>query len=84
MKTSPILEEVWRTKDELAREAAYDVHRFFEELRRWSQENPHGGRVIRNAEELRRLAAEQERQRSDAPTVLNDKPPRDNEKEGQA
>lgn len=29
MKTNPILEEGWRTKDELAREAGYDVHRFF-------------------------------------------------------
>ena len=76
MKTNPVLEEVWRTKDELAREAGCDVHRFFEGLRRWSTENPHHGRVIRNAGELRRLAEEEECQKAARSSlVLNDKPP---------
>jgi hypothetical protein len=29
MKANPILEEVWRIKDQLAAEAGYDVDRFF-------------------------------------------------------
>lgn len=76
MKTNPILEEVWRTKDELAREAGHDVHRFFEELRRWSHDHPHHGPVLRGAEELRRFASEEEqRRRATRETMLlNDKP----------
>ena len=76
MKTNPILEDVWRTKDELAREAGYDAHRFFEELRNWSEENPHREPVIRGAEELQRLAAEEERRRRRTPEALalNDEP----------
>jgi hypothetical protein len=58
MKSNPILEEVWRVKDELAREAGYDVDRFFENLRTWSDAHPHPGPVVRNAEALRRLARE--------------------------
>ena len=30
MKSNPVLEEVWRIKDELAREAGYDLHRLCE------------------------------------------------------
>ena len=77
MKTNPILEEVWRTKDELAREAGYDVHRFFEELRRWSHDHPHHGPVLRSAEELRLFAAEEEQRRRAPPeaVALHDKPP---------
>ena len=76
MKTNPILEEVRRTKDELAREAGHDVHRFFEELRRWSAANPHRGPIIRDAEELRRFAAEEEQRRRATPkaVALHDKP----------
>ena len=33
MKPNPILEELWRVKDDLAREAGYDVDRIFAELR---------------------------------------------------
>ena len=33
MKPDPILEELWRVKDELAREAGYDIERMFDELR---------------------------------------------------
>ena len=40
MKSNPILEEVWRIKDELAREANYDIHQFCENTRRWAAEHP--------------------------------------------
>jgi hypothetical protein len=56
MNPNPILEEIWRIKDQLAREADYDVDRFFENLRAWTDTHPHSGPVVRNAEELRRLA----------------------------
>jgi hypothetical protein len=76
MKPDPILEEVWRVKDELAREAGYDLHRMCENLRRWEAEHPHPGPVVRSAEELRQLVAEEERKRSAASgLILKDKPP---------
>jgi hypothetical protein len=77
MKSNPILEEVWRIKDQLAAEAGYDVDRFFEQLRAWSAAHPHPGPVIRNAEELRQLVAKEERQRAGVSALaLNDKPAR--------
>jgi len=33
MKPDPILEEVWRAKDELAKRFGYDIHRLAEYLR---------------------------------------------------
>lgn len=33
MKPNPILEEVWRVKDELAREAGHDIHHLYENTR---------------------------------------------------
>jgi hypothetical protein len=63
MESNLILEEVWRIKDELAREAGYDIHTFCENLRRWEAEHPHPGRVIHSAEELRQWVAEEERKR---------------------
>ena len=77
MKANPILEEVWRVKDQLAAEAGYDVDRFFENLRKWSAEHPHSGPVVHNAEELRQLVAEEERKRAEASApALNEEPPR--------
>ena len=77
MKANPILEEAWRIKDELAREAGYDIHRMCENIRQWSAEHPHSGSVVRNAEELRQLAAEEERKRAEtSASALNEKPPR--------
>ena len=70
MKANRILEEVWRAKDQLAAEAGYDVDRFCDQLRAWSETHPHRGTVVHNAEELRRLAAEK------TALALNDKPPR--------
>ncbi|NCO33340.1 MAG: hypothetical protein AUJ92_06580 [Armatimonadetes bacterium CG2_30_59_28] len=76
MKPNPILEEVWRIKDQLATEAGYDVDRFFENLRKWAEEHPHSGPVIHNAEELRQLVAAEERKRAEASAwVLKDAPP---------
>ena len=75
MKPNPILEEVWRVKDELAREAVGDIHRLCENTRQWAAEHPHPGPDIRNAADLRQLVAEKERQRAGATAmVLNDKP----------
>jgi hypothetical protein len=77
MKANPILEELWKVKDELAREAGYDTHRFFENLRKWAVEHPHSGPVVGNAEELRRLLAAKELARTEASeTALKDEPPR--------
>jgi hypothetical protein len=64
VKANPILEEVWRIKDQLAAEADYDIDRFFENLRKWEAEHPHTGPVVRNAEELRQLVADKERERA--------------------
>lgn len=75
MKSNPILEEVWRIKDELAREANYDIHQYCENLRKWSAEHPHTGPVVRNAEELRRLIAEKGRTQP-GETVLREEPPK--------
>ncbi len=69
MKANPILEEVWRIKDQLAAEAGYDVDRFFAQLGAWSEAHPHTGPVVRNAKELRRLAAKE------SALALKDKPP---------
>lgn len=66
MKTDPILEEVWRIKDELAREAGYDVRRLIENTRKWAAEHPHSGPTIHSAEELRQFAEEDERKRLQA------------------
>ncbi|MGA9779444.1 MAG: hypothetical protein ACLPRE_11660 [Limisphaerales bacterium] len=77
MKANPILEEVWRIKDQLAAEAGYDVDRFFENLRKWEAEHSPTGPVVRNAEELRQLVAQKERERAEqAAMALNSKPPR--------
>ena len=58
MKSNPILEEVWRVKDELAREAGYDPHRLCENTRQWAAAHPHPGPRVQNAEELRRVLAD--------------------------
>ena len=77
MKPNPILDELWKVKDQLAAEAGYDANRFLENLRRWEAEHPLPGRAVHSAEELRQLAAEEERKRADAAApILKDKPPR--------
>jgi len=59
MKASPLLEELWQVKDDLAREAGYDIDRIFGELR--AAEALHPGPLIRSADELRRYLADEER-----------------------
>ena len=76
MERNPILEEVWRIKDELAREAGDDLHRLCENTRRWAAEHPHSGPIIGSAHELRRLAAEYGLHHPDFSTLtLNEQPP---------
>jgi hypothetical protein len=58
MNSNPILEEMWRIKDELAREADYDLHRMCENIRKWVSEHPGTGPVIGDAGALRQLAEE--------------------------
>jgi len=77
MKPNAILEEVWRIKDELAREANYDVRQLCENTRRWAAEHPPPGPVVSNAEELRQLIAEKERRRREQSALtLNEEPPK--------
>jgi hypothetical protein len=46
MEPNSILEEVWRIKDEMAREAGYDLHRLCENTRQWAAKHPHSGPVV--------------------------------------
>lgn len=72
MKPNLILEEVWRIKDELAREAGYDVHCLCANTRQWAAAHPHPGPRVRNADELRRLLDAVERRRAEeSMLVLN-------------
>lgn len=71
MKADPILQEVWDIKDQLAAEAGYDIRRFVEQLREWSEAHPHAGPVVRNAEEIHRYYEEQEARS----LVLREEPP---------
>jgi hypothetical protein len=76
MEPSPIREEVWRIKDELAREAGFDLHRLCENTRRWAAKHPYSGPVVASASELRRLAAEYGRQQpGTSAAALNETPP---------
>lgn len=79
MKPNPILEEIWRIKDDLAREAGYDLHRMYENTRRWSAAHPHDGPVVQNAEELRALLAKKEQEEG---LLLREKPAEYGEQKG--
>lgn len=72
MKPDPILEPLWKTKDDLARESGEDSRKFFENLRRWEAEHPHPGRTVHNADELRQIIAEAERQHEFSLSMLNE------------
>lgn len=78
MKADPILEEVWRIKDNLSREMAADPDAYFAKLDEMTNAEEKAGRkVIRSAEELRQLVAEEERLRArQSALALNDKPVR--------
>jgi hypothetical protein len=75
MKANPILEEVWRIKDELAREFAADPDAYFAKLDEIAKAEEKAGRkVVRSAAELRQLVAAEERERAaESASVLNDK-----------
>ena len=75
MEHNRILEEMWRIKDELSREAGGDLHCLCENTRQWAAKHPHSGPSIANARELRRLAEEYElRHPTASSAVLNDAP----------
>jgi hypothetical protein len=78
VKADPILEELWRIKNELSREMAAAPAAYFAKLEAITQAEEKAGRkVIHSAAELRQFVAERERQRArESATVLNDKPPR--------
>lgn len=59
-KKNPILEELWQTKDALAREAGDDVARICENTRRWAAAHPHSGPAVKDAAELRAWLARHE------------------------
>jgi hypothetical protein len=74
MKTNPLLEELWQVKNDLAREAGYDIDRIFAELRAAEARQP--GPLIRSLEELRRYAEDEERRRDTASALLlKEEPP---------
>ncbi len=77
-KTHAILEELWQTKDDLAREAGDDVVRIYENTRRWAAAHPHSGPVVKNAADLRAWLARQEE--SELSIVREDTPPYGNQK----
>ncbi len=72
-KTNPILEELWQTKDALAREAGDDVARICENTRCWAASHPHSGPVVKDAAELRAWLARQEKR--ELLVVREDTPP---------
>ncbi|PWU18949.1 MAG: hypothetical protein C5B50_07995 [Verrucomicrobia bacterium] len=77
MKPDPIIEELWKTKKELAREADHNTHQFFENLRKWEAEHPHPSPALRSAEDLQNLIAEREQRRTpEAELALKDEPRR--------
>ncbi len=79
MNTNPILEEVWRIKDQLSQEIAADPDAYFAKLNEISNAEEKAGRkVIRSAADLRELVTKRERQLAEESAMtLNDKPPRE-------
>ena len=76
MKTSPILKDVWWVKDELAREAGYDVRRLCENTRKWAAEHPHNGPVVGSAAELRKVLIEQREKEASDVLAIKEEPPK--------
>jgi hypothetical protein len=77
MKADPILEELWRIKDDLSRQMAADPAAYFARLDAIANAEETAGRpVIRSAEELRRLIGEKERQHAaDSTMTFREHPP---------
>ena len=77
MKADSIKEELWAVKDNLAREAGYDVDRFIGNLRQWEAAHPQVGDGISTADALRQFVVEEESKRTAASALaLNEKPSR--------
>jgi hypothetical protein len=72
-KNHPILEELWQTKDDLAREAGDDVARICENTSRWAATHPHSGPIVNDAAELRQWFTRQEEAKLSV--VREDTPP---------
>jgi len=72
MKHDAILEEVWRIKDDLAREADGDIHTMCVNARKWLAAHPHAGPVARSVKQLRQLVAAAEH----SALAVREKPPR--------
>lgn len=54
MYTNELLEEIWAIREQLAREADYNLDKHFDQLAEWSAKNPHTGPVLRTPEQVRR------------------------------
>lgn len=67
MKADSILEETWRVKEQLARDADYDIQKIFNNLRAHERAHPEVPRIL-TVDDLRRLA-----QRGDEQMALRDK-----------
>jgi hypothetical protein len=52
MNPNPILEEAWRIKDQIAREADYDIEKLCSQTRAWAAANLHSSPLTQGAEEL--------------------------------
>lgn len=80
MKINPLLEELWRVQDDLAREADYDIDRIFSDLRTAEARQP--GTLIHSADELRCYLADEEHRREAASALaLKEAPAPPNRKE---
>lgn len=78
MKADPILEELWRVKENLSREMAADPAAYQARLDALAKQAERAGRrVLKSPDELRRHVAEQgQRRRQTEALTLNDAPPR--------
>jgi hypothetical protein len=75
METNRILEEVWRAKDELDRDAAHDLHQLCENTRAWAAKHPHVRPPIQSLEDLRGLVEMKKAQHPESSAMaLNDSP----------
>ncbi|HTB86288.1 MAG TPA: hypothetical protein VK742_21750 [Candidatus Sulfotelmatobacter sp.] len=66
MNNDPIVEEVRRTRDKLARQFNYDIHTIFADLRARDRAEDPAHPLVQDASEWTEASA----------TVFNDKPPR--------
>ncbi|HEX7862962.1 MAG TPA: hypothetical protein VF773_21695 [Verrucomicrobiae bacterium] len=57
MKPNPILEETWKIKDQIAREADYDLAKLCAQTRAWAAANLHSSPLIPDAEKAEAVEA---------------------------